>query len=286
MPSKTKTKPAKIKSPASKRKLTQPNYQTFRLSKRIRQPKPPLPGSARLFLRSLKKLWQNKRLFGGMLLVYALLSLLFVKTYNESAQPDETALAVARTYQIILFILMSLAVIWGLRKTSSSKQQLRLRDSFYKSTHPLVSFILVLLVICLQLIPILIANFLYAQIFNSGIAATPIEQGLWALLFACMVTLSLYMVSSSIFSLYIVTLPDVSPMQALRSARDLVKFRRWAIVRKLVFLIMSGLILSAVILIPMIIFVPVIAEWLSFALSLVALFVVHSYLYNLYRELL
>jgi hypothetical protein len=94
------------------------------------------------------------------------------------------------------------------------------------------------------------------------------------------------MVSSSIFALYIVTLPDVTPMQALRSARELVRYRRWSIARKVLFLPVSLLVIAAVIMVPVILLVTPASEWVFFILSMLSIAVIHSYMYSLYRELL
>jgi len=105
-------------------------------------------------------------------------------------------------------------------------------------------------------------------------------------LFALLALLSLYMVSSSVFALYIVTLPDMTPMRALRSARDLVANRRWSVVRKIIIIPIIFLVLAAVIMIPVILFLTPIAPWMMFALFMIAIAIFHSYMYALYRALL
>ncbi len=311
----------KSKKPLNtKRRLTLPKYQTLRMSKSIRQPKPKLSKAPRLFKHSLQLIWKNKRLFGAITLIYIVLSLVLVKGFastNNLAELKNSLLslyqgsnaqisssfavfsvllgsgntapsAVASTYQSVLLVIFSLAIIWSLRQSLALKkgQKIRIRDSFYKSLGQLVPFLLVLIVIGLELLPLMLANFLYGTIFGGGLAVTPIEKGLWLIFFVLLVVLSIYMVASSIIALYIVTLPDTTPMQALRSARELVRFRRWMIIRKLLFLPFILIVLAGVIILPVIIVAPVLAEWLFFGLSLFGLVVVHSYIYHLYRELL
>ena len=55
------------------------------------------------------------------------------------------------------------------------------------------------------------------------------------------------------FALYIVTLPDMTPMKALRSARELVRYRRWTVLRKVLFLPLMLLVVAAIIMVPIII---------------------------------
>ena len=301
------------------RRVQQPIYKSFRVSKRIRQPKPPLRGSFRLFAASVRTITNRWRLFGGIVLIYMFLTIVLVKGFGISSDisqlkttvlellggngaqlmasltlfsvllgnANSTASEVAGAYQSMLLIIISLALVWTLRQTMSGKKhKVSIRDAFYKGLYPLVPFLLVLLVIGLQLVPILLANFLYATVLSGGLAVTSIEQGLWIVLIGLLVILSLYLVTSSVFALYIVTLPDVRPMQALRSARDLVRHRRWMIMRKVLFLPVALLVLAAAIVVPIIILSPTVAEWVFFVLSMMALAIVHSYFYNLYRELL
>jgi hypothetical protein len=97
---------------------------------------------------------------------------------------------------------------------------------------------------------------------------------------------TVYMLCSTLFALYIVTLPNTTPMAALRSSRQLVLHRRWTIVRKLLFLPVALIALTAVIVTPLIIFAAPIAPWVFFGLSTLLLPVVHAYLYSLYRSML
>lgn len=320
-------KPAVAKKTVSKsstakitdRKLAQPNYRSFRMSKRIRQPKPRLTGAFRLFGQSLKVLYKNKRLFGGLILVALILNVVFVRGFSSASGftdlkgvldgifttasgkltsgaalfavllgGSNSALSeTAALYQSVLFIMLSLAYIWALRQTAAQKSgKLRIRDAFYKGMYPMVPFLFILAVIGLQLLPLVAANFLYATVIAGGLAVTLLEQSLWLILILLLVVLSLYMVSSSIFALYIVTLADMTPLQALRSARELVRFRRWSIMRKLLVLPLCMLLIAAVTIIPLIIVVPALAEWLFYIMSIAALPVAHSYLYLLYRKLL
>ena len=94
------------------------------------------------------------------------------------------------------------------------------------------------------------------------------------------------MLCSSLFALYIVTLPDMTPMMALRSARQLVLSRRLNVLRKLAALPLFIIIVIILLVVPAIYFLPVVAPWLYFALTIMALVFLHAYLFTLYRELL
>ncbi len=300
----------------STRQIKAPKYKSFKVSKSIKHHRGNLPSGAKIFYRSVNHLIKNKKLFGGLLIIYTVLTVLLVKGFGvtnnlpqlktslESLFKGSTANLttgvtlfgfllgsgaapsdVAGAYQTMLLIIISLAVIWALRQTYS-KTKISLRDTFYKGIYPLIPFLIVVFVIGLQLIPLLLANTLYSFVFGNGLAVTALEKVLWGLLFFLLAVLSLYMITSSIFAVYIVTLPDLTPMQALRSARELVRFRRWTIMRKLILLPLALLIIGGIIVIPTILLFTSIAEWVYFVLTLMSLLIIHSYIYTLYRELI
>ncbi len=305
---------------ARTRKVRPAHYKSFRISKRIKPASQPLTGSFRLLYRSIRLLFRHWRVFGGAILIYLFLTLLLVKgfgvtsgigelkqTLNEFfadqsssgfitnvtlfsvllSNANSVSSEVAGAYQSFLLILMSLVFIWTLRQVMSDKKnKVTVKDGFYKAMYPLIPFVLVLLVIGLQLLPLGVANFLYATVISGGLAVTGLEVALWLTLIFLLVLLSLYMLTSSVFALYIVTLPDVRPMVALRSARELVRYRRWSVMRKVVFMPIALLLISALIIIPILIVSPVVAEWLFFVMSMCALAVAHGFLYSLYREML
>ncbi len=312
---KPKSVPVKLASPG-KRQLKQPAYRSFRLRKRIKPPRK-IAGAFRLLGRSLVLLKKHWWLFFAITLVFGILNLVLVRglaggtdlskiksTLNQAfsgsggkfatgitlfvyllSSSGNSSSASAGVYQTLLLIIVSLATIWALRQVYS-EAKVRMRDAFYNGIYPFVQFILVLLVIGLQLLPLLIGALLYSTVISNGIAVNAIEKILWFLLLVVLALASLYMICSSIFALYIVTLPDMTPMKALRSARALVSHRRWLVMRKVLFLPLALLVLAAIIMFPLILFATPLAGWLFFVLSMFGLVAVHSYMYALYRELL
>jgi hypothetical protein len=276
-----------------------------------------LPNVWRLTSDTWQTLWQNKWIFGGIALVYAVLSLILVQglaggtdvtslknNLNHAFSGNLGSLASALSvfavlvgssgngssqaaggYQLSLAIVTSLAVIWALRQVLAGKT-IRIRDAYYRGMYPLIPFVLVLLIIGLQLLPFVIGSTLYSLVVTNGIAVNTLERIGWLLLFVATMAWSIYMISSSLFALYIVTLPDMTPLKAVRSARGLVKNRRWAIILRLIFLPVILLVIAAIIMVPVIIVLTVLAKWVFFLLTMLVLVVVHGYIYTLYRELL
>jgi hypothetical protein len=276
-----------------------------------------LPNAWQLTKKTAQLLWRYRGLFIGITLVYGVLNLILVQglasgtdvnslkhTLNQVFTGHLGSLAsgltvfvvligsagngssqTAGAYQLFLALITSLAVIWALRQLLAG-MQLRIRDAYYRGMYPLIPFILVLLVIGLQLLPLIIGAGLYSTVITNGIAVHLVEKALWLIVFALLVALTLYLISSSLFALYIVTLTDMTPLKALRSAKELVHNRRLSVLRKIIYLPVGLFIIAAIIMVPIIIVLTPLAQWIFFLLTMFSLVAVHAYMYTLYRELL
>lgn len=297
------------------RKLRLPPQKFLRF-RRIKHPVK-LPTAWTLAKQTYRFVRQNWKLLVGIVVVYALLSVIFVhglgSTGNAQALRQQfvkgfggdtnqlsagissfttmfadstgSSTAAAGVYQIVLGVMVSLAVIWALRQRTA-EERVGFKDAFYKGMTPFVPFFLVLVVMLLQALPFIIGGGIYNIVVTYGIAITTPEKALWALLFFALTAISLYMLCSSLFALYIVTLPDMTPLKALRSARQLVRYRRLSVFRKLLFLTVVLVACGTLVMLPVVFIVPVITQWVFFLLGIIGLILVHTYLYTLYRELL
>lgn len=298
------------------RRIKQPKYKTLRLQKSVKH-HVKVPNVYRLTRTATDTVWTHKGLFAGITLVYGLLNLILVQgiagtsdvgslksTLDQAfnghlgglgsgfgvfavmlSSSGNSTSQTAGAYQLSLTLIGSLAIIWALRQTLAGKR-LKIRDAYYKGMYPLIPFILVLLVVGLQLLPMLIGASIYSIVISNGIAILFVERLLWAIVYGLLSLLTLYMLSSSLFALYIVTLPNMTPMKALRSARELVRYRRWTVLRKIICLPIILLVVAGLVMIPIIVWLTPLAQWTFFALTMSALLAVHAYMYTLYRELL
>lgn len=312
--SKSKTirsRAARIRNFSVKKRLADRRVQRVEAKKSHKK----ITGSFRLFADSTSMLRQHWKIFGGILLVYLVLSIALIgvrgsgiditqakEHLNDSSEVGQLGANLVMlslvagsgtgpstqsgaAYQSIVLLIISLAIIWALRQIMAGKK-IRIRDAFYKGTYPLVPVLLVMLVIGLQLIPMTVGGFLAGVGFTGAVAISFWEQLLWAAAIFLLVVWSLYMLCASVFALYVATLPNMAPMTALRSARQLVRFRRWTLMRKLLFLPFALLLIGVAVMLPLIWFVPAAAQWVFILLSMIGLVFVHVYLYSLYRELL
>jgi hypothetical protein len=304
------------RSAVQPRRLRLPRYKFFRI-KPIMYPER-LPTTWALVRQVGGVLWLNRYLFLGIVAVYAVLNILLVHGFSSAVDVGATkqqllantggatagqiaadlsafgtllttastnVSAASGAYQLMLGVLISLAVIWTLRQLSAG-QHITLRDVFYKSMYPLVPFLLVLLVLFVQCIPFLVGGLLYTFVVAGGLAVSAVEQIVFGIISIILIFISVYMLCSSIFALYIITLPDMTPRKALRAAGKLVRYRRGAVFwRLLVSVVLLFFALTAVML-PFITWVAVLAPWIFYVLTLAVLPVVHTYLYTLYKALL
>ncbi len=318
---KNKDKPAVVKMPKEQkpnsRVRRKPKYKSFRLHRRIKHHEPPLPSWRKLLIKSLRLIAANKKAIFVFFVVYGILNLILVRGFSSPIDieglkesfrsivgEDTAGLAsgftafgllvnastkgtgeAAQVYQTFLMIFAGLSLIWLYRQQQAGNK-VTMKMAFYRGMYPFVPFTLVLIVIGLQFIPALVGNFLFATVINSGLAVGAFENIIWLLLLLSTSLLSLYMVSSSAIALYVVTLPEMTPMIALRQARELVRFRRFSILRKVAAIIIVIFLLLTVVVLPVIFFAPTLAEWMFFSITVLGLPLVVGYMFSLYRELL
>ena len=202
-----------------------------------------------------------------------------ISAASSSATPTSSL------YQVIVFVICSLALIWAFR-TTRNKQPTTTKQAFYVGMMPLVPYLLVLFIISLQALPILIAFFLYSVLIAGQLAVSRWELGHSLLTCLLLLLWSLRMLTASIFALYITTLPAMMPLRALRNAKELVFKRRLLVWRKIMLpfaLLTFGLLIIET---PFIIWFIAAAPWVLFAYGGFIFVYMHAYLYTLYREML
>jgi hypothetical protein len=299
------------------RQLRSGKYQSFRLQKRLKpvSNKIALPNVFNLMRGTFGVMRRHWKVFLGIVLIYGVMNLILVQSFSatdinqtkENLDSFNTGRfggvvsslmlflymastsgnidsSTAGAYQLFLTVITSLALIWVFRQAYAGKP-MRVRDGFYWGMYPLIQFLLVLSVVIIQLMPVVIGGYLY-NLVTTGIAASGIELTLWAIVLALLALASLYMLSSSLFALYIVCLPEVTPMQALKSAKELVQFRRWTVMRKIIFLPIFLFVSAILLVVPLIFFAPIVASVTFLLTSMAGLPIIHGYMYRLYRELL
>jgi hypothetical protein len=295
---------ASKKNAASARMRRATRSQIKQKNKKMVRTNKPVIGSFKLTRQTfsfLKKYWKP---LGGIVLVYALLNLFLASgiVSNTSAvvgnfHSGKFADALggyssiltagsdqAATMQTILLIVESLVIIWALRHLYSG-EKIGVKQAYYHSSAPLIPFVIVLFVIVLQLLPLTFGSLVLAIVLSS-IVGNALVETIVSLVFVVLAFWSIYMICSSIFALYIVTLPNMKPREALRSAKNLVHFRRWQVVRRLLFLPLFIIAAIGIIVVPLILYAKFLVVPAFFILSMLCIMYAHAYLYSLYKGLL
>jgi hypothetical protein len=275
-----------------------------------------LATSLKLTASAFHVMYKNWQVLGGIVLVYILLSIFFasgaanlnsttadiganidtktassalsssLKGYGELLGSGSGGASANSSLQPILVIIASLAIIWALRQLLAGNK-ISIKNSYYKSTSQLIPFVLILMLIVIQLLPLILGSAIVNAILQTAfIGSTFWQVVILGSFFVIFASWTFYMISSSIFAMYISTLPDVQPLKALRSAKDLVKFRRLILIRKLIFLPILIFIAIGIIVVPLILFARVLVAPVFYVLGMSSILFIHTYLYMLYRELI
>lgn len=319
----------------AKRLMARRPHRSFRLTRRRDYKRSlKLPGYWSLTNHVRATLWKNKKLFGGLVAVYVAVTVIISgygaqQTYSDLTQllressgdlfegnlgtigkagllltsTIQDSLAPTTSEQQAQTVLTGFAVffgwlttIWLLRNVLAGHKP-RLRDGLYNSGSPVLATILVGFIVTLQLIPLAVAVIIVSAALVSQLFAMPVAGLLVAVGALLLVLLSIYWISSSFIALVVVTLPGMYPMQAVRTAGDLVVGRRLRMLYRLLWLVLVVVVTWILIVIPIIIFdewlkqlVPAI-EWLPIVplsivtMAAVTLVFVSSYIYLLYRRI-
>ena len=275
-------------------------------------PRKPLSSTVSLLGKSFRMLKKDWRPYLAITVVYIFGLLVFVKSFSVGSIDRELAdaasgqglgvkLSAAATqvsglvqnatasisaasgvYQIIITTIISLAFIFAFR-IALSHEKPTAKKSLYSGMTPLVPYLLVLLMLGLHLIPIAIGAYLFSLAIGLLYGAEVVLAVIGLLLFLWW---TMFLLSHSIFALIIVTLPDMTPLKALRSAKQLVFKRRLLIWRKIILAALMIALAAVLLLAVFVLWIPQFASWAYFLFSVIILPLYHAFTYTLYREML
>lgn len=265
-------------------------HRTFRMTRRRDYVRSlDLPGYWSFTNYVRRTLWENKRLFGTALLVYALMSGVFVglasqETYSQlsdtiresgdeilggdwsqieqagilflgvvSSGVNTAPTEAQQVFATIFGFLAWLTMIWLLRHVVAG-HTVKLRDGLYQSGAPILPTLIISIILAVQLIPLAIAVIGFVAANNTGLLSSGVEAMLFWAALGLLALLPIYWVSSTFMALIIVTLPGMYPFQALRTAGDLVVGRRIRILLRMVWLLVGLAVFWTAVMIPLIIF--------------------------------
>lgn len=265
-------------------------HRSFRLTRRrdyIRSLK--LPGVIAFTHHVNKTVWSHKKPFIGLVVVYAVLTSVFIgigsqdlyaqltstlqETSSEVFQGNvgeigKAALLLAsigtsgltgelnegqQAYAALLGVLIWLTTVWLLRNFIAGNK-VKLRDGLYNGGAPIISSLLVLIVFIVQLLPVALAVIAYSAASQTGLLEGGVVTMLFWIVAVLLGVVSLYWVTATFFALIIVTLPGMYPMHALRTAGDMLIGRRVRVLLRIIWMLVPIIVSWAIVMIPFILF--------------------------------
>lgn len=264
-------------------------HRSFRMTRRRDYVRPlALPGNISFTNEVTRTLWKYKKIFLILAVIYAILYGLLVgiqsqESYSSISDSLQEAgnevydgnwsavgqaalltLSVAATglnaesteaqqlFSVLVFLMVWLTTVWLLRNLLAG-HKVKVRDGLYNSASPLFAMVIIALIIAVQLIPVAIAFVGYNAALGTGLIAS---GGAGAMLFwigaGLLSLLSLFWITSSLFAMIIVTIPGMYPLQAMRTAGDMVLGRRIKILLRWAWMALVLAVAWAVVIIPII----------------------------------
>lgn len=304
----------------------------FRLTRRRDYDRPlNVPGYVAFTKYVNKTLWKNRKIFIPLAIIYAVITALMVgiasqETYSTLSETLRTAggdlfngfwggisktsllftTAVSggisqtmsdaqQIYAGLITLLTWLTSVWLLRNILAGRK-ITLRDGLYNSGSPLLPTFLVALLFFVQLLPLAVAFIGYSAALAVGLLDGGVEAMLFWFAAGLLATLSLYWITSTAFALIIITLPGMYPMQAVKTAGQLVANRRLRVLLRFLWMVVVAVVYWGIGLIPVIILdswvksiLPVI-NWLPLVplailiLSSLTIVWISGYAYLFYRK--
>ena len=154
---------------------------------------------------------------------------------------------------VLLFTIIWLVTIYLARHLLAGHQEINMRDGFYSALSPLVSTLVVGLIIFLEAIPIMLTIIVFQVALTTEFLSTPFYALLFFMFAALMITLSLYLLSSSFFAIIVVSAPGLYPLTAVRMAKNLIMGRRLRFLIRVFYLVIIVALLYLLLLMPAII---------------------------------
>ena len=154
---------------------------------------------------------------------------------------------------VLLFAIIWLVTIYLARHLLAGHQEIKMRDGFYSALSPLISTLVVGLIIFLEAVPIMLTIIVFQVALTTEFLSTPFYALLFFMFAALMITLSLYLLSSSFFAIIVVSAPGLYPLTAVRMAKNLIMGRRLRFLIRVFYLVIIVALLYLLLLMPAII---------------------------------
>ena len=236
-----------------------------------------VPGMGQHIYESFAMIFQHFKLFGGLLVISTVMMVLAMAGFTETTA----------VFAVLIFLMIWLVVIFLVRQLMAG-HEVTLRDGLYNSMTPLLSSLVIFVVAVVECVPIFLVIIAYAAAVKTEFLTMPFYAFMFFGFAGLMLTLSGYLLSSSLVALIATSAPGIYPWQALTTASELMMGRRIRFILRLIALILVLVVIWAVVVFPLsALKLPV--EVLSVVMAFLGCFsaiYLTVYLYLYYRYLL
>lgn len=242
-----------------------------------------VPGMGQHIFQSFKMIFSNWKIFLPLILIMTVATVGILGFLNLSEYKD----AAVGTVVTIIILVVWLTTIFVIRYKMAGNK-VGLRDALYNALTPLLSSLVVLIVAAIQAIPIVLLIVAYSSAVETHFLDMPFYAFLFLGFAGLMILLTSYLWSSTLMALVAVSAPGLYPLEAIKTANELMMGRRIRFVLRLIALFIVLFVLWAILIWPLATFVgesPVTSVVLT-AVGCFSTMYIASYLYIYYRYML
>ncbi|MBR3269705.1 hypothetical protein IKG07_00385 [Candidatus Saccharibacteria bacterium] len=149
----------------------------------------------------------------------------------------------------LMFLMIWLSSIFVVRHRMAGNK-ITIFDALYNSMTPLISTLVVLVVAAIQCIPIIILVVAYSSAIETHFLETPFYALLFFTFAALLVLLSSYLLSGTLMALVAVSAPGLYPLEALKTANELMRGRKIRFILRIILLLILVVIMWVVVMFP------------------------------------
>lgn len=206
-----------------------------------------VPGMGQHIFYSFKLIFENYKIFLPLLFIMAIVAICLTGLSSEFLN-GQTVI-----FGGLVFLIIWLVSIFIIRHKLAGNK-VGIRDALYNAMTPFLSSFVVLTVAAVQCIPIMILVVAYSSAIETHFLDTPFYAFLFLAFAVLMILLSGYLLSSSIMALVAVSAPGLYPLDALKTASELMAGRRIRFILRMVALIITLVVMWVLIMMPLIMF--------------------------------
>ncbi len=247
-----------------------------------------VPGLVSHATTTLKILFKNWKLFGGLLILIVVCNVIFVgimdqntyETVQDSLEESYEVLngsgalshlaksglllistvttggltsgmsEVQQVFFILFFAITWLVTIYYLRHLLAGNKP-KFRDGIFNALTPLMSSFVVLGLVFVHALPIMFCTVIYSSAVSTGFLEQPLYAFLFWLFCGLLALLSLYLLPVSLTALVAVSVPGMYPLTAIHAATDLLQGRRTKFIIRLVFGLLFLAVIWVIVMVPL-----------------------------------